>query len=530
MEIARLIKGLSDPRAYPHAVDRVQECQTHISVVFLAGPFAYKVKKPVKFDFVDFSTPARRQFYCEEEVRLNRRLADPIYHGVVPITQAGQDIRMEGEGETIESAVKMERLPAENTLASLVAGNLASPDHINLLAERVAAFHDRANTGSEIAAFGRYEVVAGNAQENFEQAEKQVGDGLSAAVFKRLRLLTESKLNRLRPLIEQRAQSGVPCDTHGDLRLEHVYFFPDRPPPNDLIIIDCVEFNERFRFADPVNDMAFLVMDLIAHGRRDLAEVFAETYFRASGDAEGRALLPFYTSYRAAVRAKVAGIKAKEPEVPEADRALALAKARARWLLALAELEEPGCKPCLLLVGGLPGTGKSTLARGLAEQANAQIIRSDVVRKELAGITGQSARSVEFEGGVYSADWTKRTYCECLRRAESLLFEGNRVIVDATFGKEFWRHAFFDLAKRYGLPALIFICKAAPESVRMRLSTRKNDVSDADWNVHLQTAARWEETGEYTRAALREIPSDGDPQVTLAAALDELRSRGLQAP
>jgi uncharacterized protein len=525
MNIAQLIEALSDPRAYPHEVDRVEVRQTHISVVFLAGPFAYKVKKPVHLHFVDFSTLELRRFYCAEEIRLNRRLAGPIYHDVVPIGLADSQLHMEGDGDVIEWAVRMDRLPEKCTLLSMVQSGQASPDRICSIAQRIAAFHAKADTGSEIAAYGRYEVVAGNARENLEQAARQVGQSISPAVFHRLHVLTTAALARLRSIIERRAANGLTRDTHGDLRLEHVYFLPDQPPPYDLTIIDCVEFNERFRYADPVSDMAFLVMDLIVHGRRDLADVFVETYFQATGDEEGRALLAYYVSYRAAVRAKVAGIKAQESEVPQADRDQALAKARARWLLALAELEDPERKPCLLLVGGLPGTGKSTLARALAEQANAQVIRSDVVRKELAGVAGQSAGPSEFEGGTYSTEWTERTYAVCLRRAEALLFEGNRVIVDATFGKELWRHAFLDLAKSYGVPVLFFLCKAAPEVVRARLAGRQDDVSDADWIVHLQAAARWEESREQTRAALREISTDGESQQALAVALKALRAQ-----
>src|SRR5262249_55918449 len=192
-----------------------------------------------------------------------------------------------------------------------------------------------------------FAVVARNARENFEQAAAQVGATISRAVFDRLRALTEDALARLRPVIEARAARGVPCDTHGDLHLDHVYLFPDRPPPGDLVVIDCIEFNERFRFADPVADMAFLVMDLAFRGRRDLARAFAAEYFRAAGGAEGRALLPFYTAYRAAVRGKVEGFELTEKEVPQAERAGALARARAHWLLALTELEEPNRRPCL---------------------------------------------------------------------------------------------------------------------------------------------------------------------------------------
>ena len=274
--------------------------------------------------------------------------------------------------------------------------------------------------------------------------------------------------------------------------------------------------------------MAFLAMDLTLHGRRDLARAFAEAYFRASGDAEGRALLPFYTAYRAAVRGKVEGLKLAEAEIPEADRDAALIKARAHWLLALGELEEPGRRPCLVLVGGLPGTGKSTLARALAERAGFTVIRSDLVRKELAGVSAGEPASSSFEGGIYAREWTERTYAECLRRAEGLLFEGERVLVDANFREEARRRLFLEAAERWGVPAVLLLCQAEPATVRERLAGRRGDASDADWKVYLEAAGRWEEPGALTRPAIREIANDGRPELALAHALDALRELGLQ--
>jgi aminoglycoside phosphotransferase family enzyme/predicted kinase len=521
MDYQRQLAALAQPSAYPYAVNRVEVRHTHISAVFLAGPFAYKIKKPVQLGFLDFSDLARRRYYCEEEVRLNRRLASTVYHGVVPVTQAGETVRFEGEGQPLDWAVKMERLPEENTLRAQLLRSQLSMQVLECLGQRLARFHADADRGTEIAAWGRFDVVAGNARENFEQARPLVGTTISPAVFERLRALTESSLERLQPLIEDRARHGVPRDTHGDLRLDHVYLFPDRPPPDDLVIIDCIEFNARFRYADPVADMAFLVMDLVFHGRRDLARCFAAAYSQASGDKEGMALLPFYTAYRAAVRAKVEGFELGEKEIPEEERSAALALARAHWLLALGELEEPTSRPCLLLIGGLPGSGKSTLARALSERAGFAVVRSDVVRKELAG-SGEPRGGLN--DGIYTLEWTERTYCECLRRAEQLLFEGKRVIVDATFQDDRRRQRFLATARRWAVPALFLVCSTKLDIARQRLQQRHGDVSDADWQVFEHARARWQTPSAAVRGQMYEIDTCGDRDNVMMQVLELLRN------
>lgn len=527
MDLPALIEALAQPAAYPEPVDSVEVYHTHISVVFLAGPHVYKIKKPVSLSFLDFSTLEKRRHFCEEEVRLNRHLAPTVYQGVVPITRSGSAVRVEGDGDVIEWAVKMERLPAEATLLSRLRGEALEPEVVQDLARRIAAFHAQAEAGKHIAAFGRWDVVAGNARDNLEQARSQVGNALSQAVFDRLRLLTEEALTRLRPLIEERARRGVPRDTHGDLHLDHVYLFPDRSSPSDLVIIDCIEFNERFRFADPVADIAFLVMDLRFHGRPDLAETCADAYFRASGDDEGRALLPFYAAYRAAVRGKVEGMELAETEVPADECAQALTRARGHWLLALTELEEPERRPCLVLMAGLPGSGKSTLARALAERAAFIVIRTDVVRKELAGPAAQTRVAPPFEEGIYTSEWTERTYAECLRRAEALLFEGRRVIVDASFFEEKRRRAFLEAAVRWGVPCVLLQCRVEPEVARQRLAGRRDDASDAGWPVYLNLAGRWQEMGAATSRVARIIAANTDREQVAEQALRLLRERGL---
>ena len=520
MELAPLIDALSDSAAYPYPVESVEVRHTHISVVFLAGLFAYKIKKPVNLGFLDFSTLERRRHFCNEEVRLNRRLAPEVYWGVVSVRRTALGVKLEGQGEAVEWAVKMKRLPEEATLQRRLQLGQVEDGLLRTLADKIASFHAGAEGGAHVSAYGRFEVVARNVRENFVQAAPQVGTTLSQTVFERIRGLTENALARLRPLIEQRAARGVPRDTHGDLHLDHVYVFPGRTP--DLVIIDCIEFNERFRFADPISDMAFLVMDLRFHGRRDLAWEFAEEYFKASGDEEGRALLPFYTAYRAAVRGKVEGFELLEEEIPENERANALAKARAHWLLSLGELETPGRKPCMVLIGGLPGTGKSTLARSLAARAGFKLVRSDQVRKELAGLRAHDQAPSAFGEGIYAPAWTERTYAECLCQTEKLLFEGQRVIVDASFGKEMNRLSFIEAAARLGVPVLLIICEANPEVVRQRLEYRQGDASDADWSIYQKAAGRWEGMGPATRNVFRDIPTGGTKDQALSRALELL--------
>ncbi|WP_435018677.1 AAA family ATPase [Tundrisphaera sp. TA3] len=528
MELDDLIAALSDPAAYPDPVDAVEVHQTHISVVFLAGPHAYKIKKPLDLGFLDYSTLEKRRFFCEREVALNRRLAPSVYLGVLPVVRRGAKLAFGGPGDAVEWAVEMIRLSEGDTLRERVRRDEIGPPQVEDLAARVAAFHADAASGPDISAGGRFDVVAGNARENFEQAARHAGVTVARPVFERVRALTEEALARLRPVIESRAARDVPRDTHGDLRLGHVYLYPGRRPPDDLAIVDCIEFSDRYRHADPVADMAFLVMDFARAGRGDLGAAFAGAYFRASGDAEGRALLPFYSAYRAVVKAKVEGLKHEEGEIPAADRALALEKARACWLLALGELEAPGRRPGLVLVGGLPGTGKSTLARALADRSGFAVIRSDVVRKELAGLAGGDSARAGYGEGIYGREWGERTYAECSRRAGALLLEGERVVVDASFGREEDRRRFLDLATSLGVPAVFLLCRADPDVARERIRGRRGDASDADWSIHLAAASHWEEVGSATRRATREIDAGGTREAAISVALDALREFGIE--
>ncbi len=527
MDLASLIAGLARVEAYPYPVEDVRIIQTHISMVCLAGPFVYKLKKPVSLGFLDFSTLEKRLRDCEEEVRLNRRLAPSVYLGVVPLVMTPNGVKLEADGETIEWAVKMRRLPEGASLLDRLKRGEIHADAIETLAERIAAFHLQGDAGPHIAAWGRFDVVARNARDNFQECQPHIGQTVSPQVYERSRVLTEKALAEFRPLIEARAAQGVPRDTHGDLHLDHVYVFPDQRPPDDLIVIDCIEFSERFRCADPVADAAFLVMDLLFHGRRDLAAAFASAYFRARPDPDGLALLPFYSAYRALVRAKVEGIAASEKEIGHAEQERAQIQARAHWLLALCESEAPAQRPCLVLVGGLPGSGKSTLARGLAEQARFTVIRSDVVRKQLAGLNLQDSARDGIDAGIYSAEWTNRTYAECLRQAERLLEEGERVIVDASFRDDGRRREFVQLGRRMCVPTRLLLTHAAPETAKQRIRRRSGDASDADEATYDHAAALWQPLSAETQDVSSEISTEGTAAEAVDAAKRVLRDAGL---
>lgn len=523
-----LIAALTRPEAYPYSVDDVEVRQTHISVVFLAGPLVFKVKKPVCLPFLDFSSLEQRHFFCQEEVRINGPLAPGVYQGVVPVRKDDNGVHFEGEGTIVEWAVRMERLPNDVTLDIRLRREMLTKDQVACFAQRLAQFHLTARRDAQTAPWGRFYAIAESVRENLNYAKSQGESAIAPRVLSQLEVATERTLASLGDLIEKRASAGFVRELHGDLHLDHVYLFEDREPPRDLLMIDAIEFNEAFRCIDVVADMAFCVMDFAAHGRRDLGRHFAETYFTATGDAEGPALLPLFASYRAAVRAKVNGLLAREDEVNDADRDAALDRSTAFWLLALGLLVQPSIRPALLLVSGLPGVGKSLLARGLGQHANFEVVRSDVVRKELAAASGLTAAS--YGEGLYSSDWNDRTYTECLRRAELLLRNGKRVIVDASFSSDRRRRDFINLANRLFVPVLWLFCEAAEDVIRKRLDARHEDASDADWSIYQQAVQHWEPAQPQTQQVLRVIDSNCSPDEVLTQALHLLIDEQLTDP
>jgi uncharacterized protein len=526
-QFQEILEALGRPEAYPHPAAAIKSHQTHISAVFLAGPYAYKVKKPLDLGFLDFTSLDKRRTACEDEVRLNRRLAPEVYLDVVPIVSREGSLRVGGPGEPVEYAVRMQRLPADRTFEALLQRGELSGDHVDRLGRRIARFHREGRSTPEIAAQARWPVVARNVRENFEQIRNFIGRTLRLRVHEKLRALSEARLAGLKDLIDSRAVNGVARDTHGDLHLDHVYLLPGDADDGELVIIDCIEFNTRFRYADPVSDAAFLVMDLEFHGRPDLARRLADAYFHAVEDEEGRALLDFYAAYRAVVRGKVESFALDEAEVGADQKARLELLARAHFLLALRFLAAPGERPCLILVGGLPGSGKSRLCRGLEARANLTRLDSDEVRKNLAGLSAEQSGQAPWGEGIYTEAWTDRTYATLLERAAEILDDGGRVVLEASFREEKRRQPFLELARSRALPCRFFECQAPREAIVDRLGRRAGDVSDAGRAVFEEAARRWEPAGPEVRAARRVVDTAGAPAESLDDAVALLHAEEL---
>ena len=327
-ELSALIDALLCPSAYPHRPQQVDIVQTQISVVFLAGDYVYKVKKPVAFDFLDFTTLDRRLFFCEQEVKLNCRLCADTYLGVVPIVGEGQTLNVEGNGEPVEYAVKMRRLPQDRMMDTLLRANGVTVDMVERLAEKLALFHRHEQVNEQLAALGGLDVLTSDMIENYAEAEPYIGRTITPGQYERIRAFSHGFLEQHAPLFDKRVADGRIRDCHGDLRAAHVCFI------ERLCIFDCIEFNDRFRYVDVANEIAFLAMDLDFYAQPALSREFVHAYVEYAGDEELLALLDFYKCYRAYVRGKVEGFKLDDETIGDEEKEVARDRAARFFRLA----------------------------------------------------------------------------------------------------------------------------------------------------------------------------------------------------
>jgi uncharacterized protein len=509
------VAALLHPDAYPHPATDVRLFETHISWVVLAGPYAYKVKKPVDLHFLDFSTVERRRSACADEVRLNRRLSPDIYLGVLDIVERDGAFHLGGAGTPVEPVVWMRRLPEEGMLPNLLARDQVDPALVRRIARTLARFHERAAHGPGVDEFGSVATIRENWQENFEQTAPFVGSIVAPAIDQAIQRYVRRFMAEHASLFEQRIREGRIREGHGDLHAASICVVDGRPR-----FFDCLEFNPRLRCSDVAAEVAFLAMDLEHFGRADLSHAFVTAYVRAGGDEALARLLPFYACYRAYVRGKVRCLRRAEPDASPAERERAAAEARAYFDLAWAHAGGL-VQPLLAVTMGLPASGKSTLARALASRLGLVHLSSDAVRKQLAGLRPTDRGDRALNTGTYAPEMTRKTYAALRRRAARWLRRGRSVVLDATYGQAAERDRLRRLAARLGVRLVLLSCQAEEVVIRQRLAARAADpnvVSDArleHWPA-LHAAFQWPGDGEA--AAIVDTGTSDDAALEQALA------------
>jgi uncharacterized protein len=553
LDFTSLLHALSRPQAFPFVCSEqeISLIQTHASAVLLTSGLVYKVKKPKNFGFFDYSTPALRRFFCQQEVRLNAPLAPTIYLGIAPIlyTTHGQ-IRMgttcscenipepgalqEGE-RVIDYAVVMIRLPDTATLESMVLAGTATPSLLAEIARHIAKFHAATSTSEYISSFGSCDCMQKNWQENFVQMQPYRGRTIDARSDELITRYVRQFIEGRTALFASRVNEQRIRDGHGDMRLQHIYILNsilDQASESDLrhpriVLLDRIEFNERFRYSDVASEVAFLVMELDAAGRTDLSRAFVDAYIAETGDEALREVLPFYCCYRAYVRGKVSSFQLDEPEIPATQRQAASQAATSLFALAT-HYASGSAKPTALLVGGLMGTGKSTLALALQHETGWKSFSSDVVRKQLAHVDSLQPQASRFNQGIYTAQWTEHTYAALCDRAKNELAHGHSVLIDASFLRRMDRQAMVRLARRYDARILFVECLCPQEVVLQRLAQRwekrnagrASSLSDGRPELYEEQRSRWEVFDGEQESPLGHIAvSTTDP---LAGSLEQV--------
>jgi aminoglycoside phosphotransferase family enzyme/predicted kinase len=470
-----LVQALTRPEAFPHAAGEVTCVETHISWVLLAGAYAYKLKKPLELGFLDFTTLARRRAACEAELRLNRRLAPQLYLDVVPVTGTRHAPRIGGEGEALEWAVRMHRFDREQELDRLLACGALAAERIDELAHVVARFHEAAAVADQKSPWGTAEAVLRPCLANFDRLGRVANEDLMPGRLARLRAWTIAEHERLHAAFATRRARGRVRECHGDLHLANIVLHDDR-----VVVFDCIEFSESLRWIDVAAEIAFTLMDLHYRGRSDLAQRFLDGYLAESGDYDLLAMLDFYLVYRTMVRAKIAAIRADQPDASDDRRAAALADFRAH--VALAEALIAPRSPALVITHGLSGSGKSYAAARLVERGRWVRARSDVERKRLAGLAPLAASPPELTTRLYGPDASDRTYARLAVLAETALAARFPVIIDATFLERERRESFRALAASCRVPFAILATEAPLALLRARVESRaaqRHDASEA---------------------------------------------------
>ena len=511
-----LLSFLSKKDSYPHQPDQITHIQTHISHVFVVPPFVYKLKKPVDFGFLDFSTAEKRKQYCEKEVKLNRRLCDGVYIGVVPICREGNSYRIGSEKnqetEPVDYVVKMNQMEREKFLIGIVKKRELSDRHLDKVVKKLVPFYKNQKPDEEILKYGDPERIRFNTDENFEQTRPYIGQTVDKTAYTSIRYFTDKFLKSGERFFRERVKEKRIVDGHGDLHLEHINISGET-----VCIYDCIEFNERFRYQDIAADIAFLAMDL------DFYRYFRKSRKFISGMAEKlndpgiHRIIDFYKCYRAYVRGKVKSMESSEEEVPGNDRKKAAEKAKRNFQLAL-NYALFGSEPVLLVYMGRVASGKSTLAGQTAEKTGLRHFMTDKIRKTIAGVPETTRLPENERQQLYRPDLSDKTYHTLLKNGISLAKKGESAILDGTFGSKEKRANILTKCKKEGIRVLFIETTAADELRSERLKQRKNQsdvISDARYEDMDFLDDRFENPDELNSELLVRIDTSGPAEKTL---------------
>lgn len=500
--VLRSVTGVNAPTTAHDApaVPRAEVRETHTAVLFFVGDRVYKVKKPVDLGFLDYSTVAARRDACEREVALNSRFSPDVYLGLGEIRSP--------EEKAPEPLVVMRRMPADRRLSLLVREGTAIDDDLRAIARQLATCHAGAPRSREVDEQGTRDALSSRWEASFAQVRALADDGPVPDGVEEIERLVRRYLAGRKQLFDTRVEQGRIVDGHGDLLAEDVFCLDDGPR-----ILDCLEFDDHLRYVDGLDDAAFLAMDLEQLGAPDAAAFFLTQYSEYSGDPAPPSLWHHYVAYRAFVRAKVSLIQSRQgaPGAEAASRRLA--KTTLRHLRA--------STVGVTLVGGLPGSGKSTLAGALADRLGVTLLSSDRLRKELAGIPAEQSAAADYGEGIYTAEWTARTYETLLDRASTLLSCGESVVLDATWSDAGQREAAVRMAERTSADLVALHCQVPSEVSTARLTTRAPGASDADLEVATAMAAT---EPPWTEAAT--IDTSGPLESAVVQALAAVRPWG----
>jgi uncharacterized protein len=514
-----IIAFLCDPRSYPYRQKRIHFVQTHASYLFLGSPYVFKVKKKVNFGFLDFSSLKKRRYYSEREVILNRRLCPDIYLGVIPISLSAGKLTFEKGEKVVEYAVKMQKLQDRYFMLRLLRHDQVTTEDLDRIVSTLKDFYEAETPTEEITKWGRIENLKISTDENFDQTRDFVGLTISREAFEAIAFYTDVFYDRKGELFGTRVRERRIRDCHGDLHLEHIHL-----APKTLSIFDCIEFNDRFRYIDVASDMAFLAMDFDHHDRPDLSQQIALRMARSLRDTEMLRLMDFYKCYRAYVRGKVESFQQARAEVPMTEQKKSRKQAERYFRLAL-RYALFGSEPTVLVVMGRAASGKSTLAKALGCELCFEVISSDRLRKELAGVPLFQRVKEAARLRLYSEAMTNETYDRLFRCAISQLDRHASLILDATFSRRRYRDELRRLLDSKNANYRFIEAEAPDEVVKQRLEHREGAthiVSDARLEDFEMLMRSYEAPSEIQTHHCLHVATDRPTTMTIAQILKEL--------